>query len=477
MRLALRSALPALAALTLLLACGGSGSGSGSTPTPGGRPKVILYVEAIPTGTSTNYALRAMREDGTADTLLGVKNLNYRIKGIVGDRVVYSVWGIDNDQCYSVKLDGTDEKLLSPNPTIWRNALLQGDHLVMQNLTGELYVVPVDGSRAPALLSLPGEYAGLVRTTPTGVIYRQNIVATDTWELRHRTFDLAGGPSTLTKLFVDGETFRDLAGDRALITTTKGLFSIRFDGTDRKQLAAVQDQMVFCGWSGNQAVVANGNPLSQQLYVVALDAGVAGHALDDTPDTVNQTTLYNIPGMTTDGTRVVYYRLPSDRSSSDLYSAPLNGGLPVRLTSYAEIEYPLAIRNGKVLVARSASSYQGDWDLLWIPLDGSAAPTPVVKTAQREMFVGFAGDRLVFRRLYADREELLSATLEGQDERLLETVGSNRGDTWAWVANDRVYASVEATPGNYDFSSVKADGTGRIALAARPEPETYLGLF
>lgn len=484
MRSALRTPLPALAALTLLLACGG---GSGSTASrdtapPAPRPKVVVYGESIPTGTTYNYALRVVQEDGTHPVTLAVGEAGYQVYGVHGDRLVYARRvSSEREHYYSVRLDGTGEVWLNPGTGTWRNALLQDGHLVFQNYaTGEVYVAPVDGSRPPAQLTATGEWASSLQTTPQGLLYSQHLKATDSYELRFRPFNL--GPSVLLTpvTAADQQSARDLVGDRLLYTTRKGLFSIRLDGTGQRQLAAVQDALVYGGVVGNSVIVGNLAASGQQdLYVVSLDGSVAGHALDDSPGGAKRTTFYNTQGsLLTDGTRVVYFNFSTVQPGFvDLYSAPLAGGMPVRLTSFPEVEYAQALRDGKVLVARAADSYQGNWDLLWVPLDGSGAPAPVVQTPQRELFVGFADDRLVFRRLYADREELLSATLDGRDEKRLATVGPNAGDSWSWVAHGRVYVRTEPTWGNYDLHSLKADGTDTRILANSANSEGFLGLF
>lgn len=481
MRTALRSALPALAALAFLIACGGAGSGG---PQPGGqpapRPKVILYGESIYTGNAYNYALRLMKEDGSGKVLLSVGDAPYQVLGVTQDRVVYARRvSSERDYFYSVKLDGTDEKWLNPGTAVsWRNGWLQGGHLLMQNyMTGEVYEVPVDGSAAPALMSAQGEWAFMIEATPAGLVYSQHLQANDAYEVRFRAFDRSPSILLAPSNPTDAPNPREVVGDRLVYTTRKGIFSVRLDGTGLRQLGAVQDQLIYGGVTGNSVVIGNLSATGQDLYAVSLDASAPGRALDDTPNEIKRASLYNSGGLTTDGSRVVYYRWYSPTANPDLYSAPVNGGFPVRLTSFSQLEFPMAILNGKVLVARAADSYQGDWDLLWVPIDGSGAPTAVVQTAQREMFVGFADNRLVFRRLFADREELLSATLDGKDEILLATAGTNAGDAWAWIANNRVYVRTEPVWGNFDFSSMKADGTGKVALADSPNSEGFFGLY
>ncbi|HJV90663.1 MAG TPA: hypothetical protein VJ623_10190 [Holophagaceae bacterium] len=480
------AAIPALATLTFLLACGGgsSGSDSAATPTPAPAPKVV-YFEVIPLGTTNNYALRSMLEDGTQNTLLDVfSDQGGEIVGFAGDRFIFAEH-LDNmsGQYYTVKADGSGKTRLGDPDQRWKYGCLVGDQVLMQHYDSshgyqELYAAPTDAAHAPVLVSLAGEVASTYATTAKGVVYSQRFAATNTYEVRYRELGNGSAPVVLFPETADQEWFREVVGDRVLYTTLKGVYSVRLDGTDRRSLATVPDALAYQGVVGKLAIYANQNARGGDLFAVPVDGSGPARTLDATPDTRKRGNQYIGQPLVSDGTHLVYFRVPTGMPALiDLYSVPLTGGSPVRLTSFPEMEYPLAIVNGKALIARAGDTYQGNWDLYWVPLDGSDSPTPVVQTPQRELFLTLLDGRLVFRRLYADREELRSATLDGQDERLLATAPTNAGDAWAREQHGRIYVTLEATPGNYDFFSLKADGTDRRDLAVGPHSESFQGVL
>ncbi|HJV22535.1 MAG TPA: hypothetical protein VJ570_07555 [Holophagaceae bacterium] len=480
------AAIPALATLTFLLACGGGSGGSGSTaaPAPVPTPKVV-YFEVVPLGTTNNYALRSMLEDGSQNTLLDVfSDQGGEIVGFAGDRFIFAEH-LDNmsGQYYTVKTDGSGKTRLGDPDQRWKYGRLVGDQVVMQRYDSnhgsqEIWAAPTDAGRAPVLVSLVGESAVTYTATAKGVVYSQHFAATDTYECRYRELGAGAAPVTLFPETAAQEWFRDVVGNRAVYTTTKGVFSVKLDGTDRRTLATVPDTLAYQGLVGNLAIYANQNTRGADLFAVPVDGSGPVRTLDTTPDTVKRGNEYSGQALISDGTHLVYFRVPTGMPALiDLYSVPLTGGSPVRLTSFPEMEYPLAIVNGKALIARAGDTYQGNWDLYWVPLDGSGSPTAVVQTPQRELFLTILDGRLVFRRLYADREELRSATLDGQDERLLATAPTNAGDSWAREQHGRIYVTREATPGNYDFFSLKADGTDRRDLAVGPHSESFQGVL
>lgn len=479
--------LPGLA-LTFLLGCGGSdGSPKADPPPPPLKAGAYaIYTQTVAAGTETAIVLHAVSEDGTRDTALATfTGLGGSWAGRAGDRLIYSeqVGETDTTELWrhlSIRLDGLGRTLLSGTSTDWNsNALIAGSRVILQKgTTGELYTVPADGSRPPEPFSLPGRYAGTLQALGDGVLYQEQTEVPGTDAIRFRPADASAPPVTLyLRTATAQETFRGVFGDRVLYSTNTTLGSVRLDGTGAKTLATVPRFLSYLGVAGSQVVYTQYLGPASELWTVPLDGATAPFALDATPGVQS----FNSPVGTAlaEGGQLVYGRIDlATPTRSDLFSVPLAGGTPRKLTALAENELPKAVLDGQAYFQITVGGSGMNLDLYRVPLDGSAPEVPVAQTAQLEMFLGLLEGRLLFFRRFDDREELRSVTADGGDERLLATSpASQAGRPWAGILQGRVYVYLEGPVGAFRLSSLRADGTDLRDLVTTPTDLTFEGVL
>ncbi|HJV22534.1 MAG TPA: hypothetical protein VJ570_07550 [Holophagaceae bacterium] len=473
--------LLSLAALALTLACGG-GSGSSASQAPTGptyHGPWVVYSDTVTTNAGDTTTLHALQEDGTHDVVLNTfTGLGGSWEGRSGDRFIFSeqVGQTANSEAwrhYSIWMDGTGRKLLSGSSTDWNSGtLIVGDHVILQReSTQELFTVPADGSKAPVPFSLPGKYAFTVTTVGNGVLFQQQTDTPGSDLVCYRTADGSGPAIPLyTRTSTAQETFRAVIGDRVVYTTSQTVASVRLDGTDPRTLVTVPRFLLHQGFAGTLAVYQSYLGPGMELWGVPVDGSGPAVALDTTPDTQTFTGIRS--DAFTGAGRLAYGRISiATPTTADLYSVPLTGGAPLKLTSFTENELPLAARDGQVYFQITVGGFGSNSDLYRVALDGTGLPQALLQTTYLEQFLGFLDGRLIFLRRYDDREELRSATPDGLDERLLATAPpALAGRPWARIAQGRMYANTESAPATYVLLSIKADGTEARTLLTDTKP-------
>ncbi|HJV90664.1 MAG TPA: hypothetical protein VJ623_10195 [Holophagaceae bacterium] len=469
------------AALALTLACGG-GSSSTTPPAPTGpsyHGPWVVYSRTTSTPAGDTTTLHALQEDGTHDVVLNTfTGLGGSWEGRSGDRFIFSeqVGQTDTSEAwrhYSIWMDGTGRKLLSGASTDWTSGtLIVGNRVILERgSTGELFTVPADGSKDPVRFSLPGKYAFPVTTVGGGVLFQQQTDTQGNDLVCYRPADGSAPAIPLyTRTATAQETFRAVIGDRVVYTTSQSIASVRLDGTDARTLTTVPRFLMFQGFAGTLAIYQNFLGPGSELWAVPVDGSGPALALDTTPDTQSFTGIH---GEAFQGAgRLVYGRISTATPTlGDLYSVPLTGGTPLKLTALTEIEIPFGVRDGQAYFQITVGGFGSNGDLYRVALDGTGLPQPLLQTPNLEQFLGFLDGRLIFLRRFDDREELRSATPDGLDDRLLATAPpSLMGRPWACISQGRVYANTESAPATYVLLSVKADGTEAHTLVTDTQP-------
>ncbi len=189
------------------------------------------------------------------------------------------------------------------------------------------------------------------------------------------------------------------------------------------------------------------------------------------------------PAWSPDGSRIAY---ASDREGTfDIYSAPVNGGTPTRLTSLPGDErWPSWTRDGRIVFSYR---HDGNWDLYAVADGTGPAPLEGFATPEDDEFQGRVspdGARLAFvSNRDSDDGELDLWVLElapGKTTKRRDPIRVTRvrGDEYwpGWSPDSArvAYYAVREGLGSVWVSAVDARGEGGDAIHTRPAPGAIL---
>ena len=306
--------------------------------------------------------LRIVGLDGSSDIALTSLAGREDVKAIVGNRIVYSVFGTD---LYSVLADGTGTAPLAVSSAVEDFRATLGNRIIYANSegAGDLYAVNADGT-GRVTLAASSESEQFFGIAGDRVIYQR------AGNLMSVRIDGSGEVALDT-----GPYEADLAGivaDRVVynrvINGGFDIYSIRVDGTDARPIAATGSKEVFRAGMGNRVIyVCMVDPI-QNWDLCAVDNDGANPVV-----IANYSRTEEFAGIA--GNRVIYYRhmqvgvFPQpDLFQYDIASVNVDGTGTVILADSTDFETFAGSSGGRILFERSTGS---QIDLYAVDPDGT----------------------------------------------------------------------------------------------------------